>query len=115
MAAKVRELVRIFNERVRAAQPEGYILQGSVVCRYLLRQSGKAQRRYGPYYLWTRKVAGKTVTVALSKEQAAVIREAVARNHALECKLADIRALSEKLIRAITPSVARRNRQSAKA
>ena len=32
----------------------------------------------GPCYQWTRKVRGKTVSVALSKEQYAALREAIA-------------------------------------
>jgi len=30
--------------------------------------------RHGPYYIWTRKVAGKTVTRMLSEEQAKLLR-----------------------------------------
>lgn len=30
--------------------------------------------RHGPYYIWTRKVAGKTVTRTLSEEQAKLLR-----------------------------------------
>jgi len=110
MSTKLSRLVRLFNERVRDARPEGYILHGSVVRRHLVRRFGNRQRRYGPYYLWTRKIDGKTVTLALSKEQAAVIAEAVARNRTLDRRLADIRTLSEMIIRAITPSVPTRRR-----
>ena len=115
MAKEIRRLMQLFNERMRNVRPEGYILQGSVVRRHLMRLSGTRQRRYGPYYLWTRKVDGKTVTVALSREQAAVITEAVARNRALDRQLADIRKLSERIIRAITPCVQTRNRRTGSA
>lgn len=111
MPKESHRLVRLFNERVRDARPEGYILQGSVVRRHLLRSSGTKQKRYGPYFLWTRKVDGKTVTAALSHEQAAIIGEAIARNRSLDRKLADIRTLSERIIRAITPSVPTRHRR----
>ena len=111
MSTEISRLVRLFNERVRDACPEGYILHGSVVRRHLVRRLGNRQRRYGPYYLWTRKVDGKTVTLALSKEQAAVIAEAVARNRTLDRRLSDLRALSETIIRAITPSLPTRKRR----
>ena len=111
MSLKTGRLVRQFNESVRTARPEGYILQGSVVRRHLTRTDRVGKKRYGPYYLWTRKVAGKTVTLALSKEQAALIGEAIDRNRILDTQLASIRALSEKIIRAITPGVPMRNRR----
>lgn len=48
----------------------GYISQGSVVDRSQLRPP-----RSG--YQWTRKVAGKTITVALSREQYLALRRAI--------------------------------------
>jgi hypothetical protein len=53
------------------------VLRGTIGKRFM--PCGKAACRckadppllHGPYYLWTRKVAGKTVTVRLTAEQAA--------------------------------------------
>ena len=47
----------------------GYISQGTVFQR--------APTQQGSRYVWTRKVAAKTVTVALSKEQHEWLRRAV--------------------------------------
>lgn len=54
----------------------GLVLRGSIGARMLpcgnpkCRCKGDPPRLHGPYYLWTRKVAAKTVTVRLTKEQA---------------------------------------------
>jgi len=55
----------------------GLVLRGSIVRRLTrcanptCRCKANPPTLHGPYYQWTRKVAGKTVTVRLSAEQAA--------------------------------------------
>jgi hypothetical protein len=110
--AQLNQLIRSFNRQADEAQPEGYILQGSVVQRNLQRRVGDALKTYGPYYLWTRKINNKTVTQALTADQAQIIREAIRRNRQLEHRLDRLRVLSEQIIRAVSPCVARRNRAS---
>jgi len=54
----------------------GLVLRGSIGARMMpcgnptCRCKGDPPRLHGPYYLWTRKVAAKTVTVRLTAEQA---------------------------------------------
>ncbi len=110
MPTEIGQLVRRFTENVQEARPQGYLLQGSVVRRHLVRPSSAGDKRYGPYYLWTRKMAGKTVTMALAKPQAAIIREAIARQRQLDRRLAALRSLSEQIILAVTDGVSVRNR-----
>lgn len=107
---QLNKLILAFNRQVEEVHPEGYILQGSVVRRKLQRRVGLALKTYGPYYLWTRKVNAKTVTVALSEEQARIIRQAIARNRQLEQQLQRLRSLSEQIIIAVSPCVTRRKR-----
>ena len=107
---QLNQLIRSFNRQVSNVQPEGYILQGSVVRRNLQRWVGDELKTYGPYYLWTRKINNKTVTQALTAEQARIIREAIQRNRKLEQRLARLRSLSEQIIQAVSPSVVKRNR-----
>ena len=38
---------------------------------------------HGPYYQWTRKVGGKTVTINLDKETAMIVREWIQNNRKL--------------------------------
>ena len=108
--AQLNHLIRSFNQQAGEVQPEGYILQGSVVRRNLQRRAGGVIKTYGPYYLWTRKINNKTVTQALTAEHAHIIREAIRRNRQLEKRLNRLRTLSEQIIRAVSPFVARRNR-----
>jgi uncharacterized protein DUF6788 len=108
--AELNQLIRSFNRQAGEAQPEGYILQGSVVRRNLQRRAGSVTKTYGPYYLWTRKQKNKTVTQALTAEQAQIIQEAIRRNRQLEQRLDRLRTLSEQIIRAVSPCVPRRNR-----
>jgi hypothetical protein len=107
---QLNNLIRAFNRLVDEVRPEGYILQGTVLRRKLQRRVGTALKTYGPYYLWTRKINGKTVTVALTKEQADVIRQAIRLNRKLERSLDGLRLLSEQIIIAISPCVAKRKR-----
>lgn len=104
------QVIRRFNEQVTNIQPDGYILQGTVVKRYLKRRVTGVLRKYGPYYLWTRKIENKTKTQALTKEQAKIVQQAIDRNRRLESDLARLRYLSEQIIWDITPCVATRKR-----
>jgi hypothetical protein len=59
----------------------GPVLRGTIAARRM--RCGKSTCRchsdpknlHGPYYLWTRKVAAKTVTVRLNAEKAARLRQ----------------------------------------
>lgn len=107
---KLNTLIRRFNHCVEEVVPEGYILQGSVMRRHLQRTGSRGPKAYGPYFLWTRKVDNKTVTLALTYEQAQIIEQAVRANRQMEQRLAKLRALSQQIIFAITPCVTKRKR-----
>lgn len=85
----------------------GYISQGSVQDR-THRQGG------GAGYQWTRKVAGKTVTVALTAEQFARLKEAVENYRILRRQLQQMEHLSRQMIFQVAPHDARRKRLSRK-
>ena len=59
----------------------GYIRWGSLVKRFMAcgKQGcccqNKPPRLHGPYYQWTRKVKGKTVTVRLTAKEAEIFQE----------------------------------------
>jgi uncharacterized protein DUF6788 len=61
-------------------------------------------------FRWTRKVNKKTVTVALSKEQASLITEAITHHRKLETILKEMRLLSEKALLGSTPGVQKKAR-----
>jgi len=85
----------------------GYISQGSVQDR-TVRKGG------GAGYQWTRKVARKTVTVALTPEQFARMKEAVANYRQLRRQLKQMETLSRQIIFELAPHPGRRKRLSHK-
>lgn len=62
----------------------------------------------GPYYQWTFKDAGKTVTVNLSAAQAKAFQEAIDANRKAEAILSEMRALTRQYLEAAIPGVKRR-------
>jgi DNA-binding response OmpR family regulator len=85
----------------------GYISQGSVQQR-----SVAASGRSG--YQWTRKVAQKTVSVALSPEQFAAMKEAVANERELWKTIQEMERVSRRIIFASVSDTRRRKRLSKK-
>lgn len=69
----------------------GPISQGSV-------QDRTARQGGGAGYQWTRKVAGKTVTVSLTPEQFAKMKEAVGNYRQLRSQLRIMENLSRRMI-----------------
>jgi hypothetical protein len=61
-------------------------------------------------WCWTRKVKAKTVTVALSAQQAKLFKQAVAQHQKLEELLAKMRALSQTFLLQSVPGPLRRRR-----
>ena len=85
----------------------GYISQGSVQDR-----TGRKGRGVG--YQWTRKVAQKTVTVALTSEQFQLLRQAVENYRHLRRNLKEMEKLSRKIIFEKAPHPRRHKRLSPK-
>lgn len=78
----------------------GFISQGSVVLRYTscgkpsCRCQGDPPQRHGPYYQWSRAVAGKTVTRRLSEGEAELYRGWIANRRRLEQTIAQMEQIS---------------------
>jgi hypothetical protein len=85
----------------------GYISQGSVQQR-----SVAASGRSG--YQWTRKVAQKTVSVALSQEQFEAMQEAVTNERKLWKTVQEMERISRRIIFASVSDTRRRKRLSKK-
>jgi hypothetical protein len=79
---------------------------------------GTAQNRGpgagGPCYQWTRKVRGKTVSVALSKEQYEGLAAAIANWRTVQSTLKAMQRLSRSVLFATLPGTRRRKRLSKK-
>lgn len=79
----------------------GYISQGSVLDRSTLKSP-----RSG--YQWTRKVARKTITVALSAEQFLSLRQAIENRRILQKTIAKMEKLSRQILFETLPDTHRR-------
>ncbi len=83
----------------------GFIAQGSVTDRW--KKCGKPACRcqrdpdewHGPYYQWSWKTGGRTSSVSLSPEQAALSRQWVENNRKLEGIIKRLRTLSLRAAR----------------
>ena len=64
----------------------------------------------GPCYQWTRKVKAKTVSVALSQEQYAQLKQAIENWHQAQKILRRMQALSREVIFRTLPNPPRRKR-----
>ena len=78
----------------------GYFRRGSLLKRYMT--CGKPAcackssppRLHGPYYQWTRKTGGKTVTVYFTREQADLLAGWIAAGRQLDRIIAQMQRLS---------------------
>jgi hypothetical protein len=100
-AARLESLQREYQRLCGSLAAIGYISQGSVVDRSKLRRP-----RSG--YQWTRKVARKTVTVALSPEQFQGVRKAVENRRRLAKTLTKMENLSRRILFNSLPDTRRR-------
>lgn len=64
----------------------------------------------GPCYQWTRKVKGKTVSVALSKEQYEWLAAAIANWRRVQATLKAMQRLSREVLFTTVPDTQRRKR-----
>lgn len=85
----------------------GWVALGSLLER---NQPGQG----GPRYQWSRRVAGKTITVALSAEQFSWLRKAVSNQRQLEKNLSQMQQLSVQYMWENLPGTSRRKRLSKK-
>jgi len=64
----------------------------------------------GPCYQWTRKVRGKTLSVALSREQYEWLREAIANWREVQQTLKEMQRVSREVLFQTVPHPPRRKR-----
>ena len=95
------EAVESEYERLRAGLVKvGWISQGYV--------QDRGPGAGGPCYQWTRKVKGKTVSVALSKEQYEALKEAIENWREVESTLDRMQKLTRQRIFGTLPDTRRR-------
>jgi hypothetical protein len=107
LAGKRRRYLRLARRLART----GLVLQGTIT---ELRPPRPGPRRagepatYGPYYQWTWKEGGKTVTRRLTSEQARLFQKAITNQRRLEETLREMRRLSREMLDASTQGVRQR-------
>jgi len=102
--ANPERLRRRFRRLAEELGKVGWILHGTVRPR-LLRTNAKT---LGPYYQWTFKEVGKTVTVNLSRAQLKPWQRAIREQRKLERLLDTMRQLSRDFLEATIPGVKKR-------
>ena len=103
--------------RLRRSLAEiGFVCKGSMVRRHMpcgrpgCRCAQGPEHRHGPYYQWTRKVKGKTVTVRLTPEEAQTMRSYVRNDRQLRRIVAQMRTISLGVVQAQVKAVSRRRK-----
>ena len=91
----------------------GLIVQGTITERMIERKRRRGGRiklnaEYGPYYQWTFKRKGKTVTVNLSGRQEKTFRKAIDENRNVENIISEMRELSLEILNLKTKGVKKR-------
>src|ERR1035437_528501 len=111
--AKEMKLHERLESLKRSLLEVGPLAQGSILKRTIRREDPRRPgetKDYGPYYQWTRKIAGRTAIQNLTQAQAREFARAIRENRRLERTVAEIRTISLKLLEWTTPAVAKRKR-----
>ena len=100
--AVLAELEARYAALTRSLGQIGFIAQGSLTQRFThcnkpgCRCGGVPPRLHGPYWQWTAKVAGQTVTRRLSNAEAARHREWIANDRRLRRTVDQMREVAEQ-------------------
>ena len=102
-AAEAKKLRRQYEKLQQQVAGLPWIVQGSVTEKPPLSPTARST------YQWTRKVRAKTVSVALSPEQATAFREAIDANRRLEDTLRQMREMSQTVLLNSLPKARKRS------
>ena len=101
------ELEKQYDRLRKSLAQTGYISQGSVLARSVA-TSGRSG------YQWTRKVAQKTVSVALSEPQFAAMKQAIQNERKLWKTIQRMEKISRQILFASVPDTRRHKRLAKK-
>jgi len=85
----------------------GFVLTGSIVKRYMPCGSANCscrtdpKKRHGPYYEWTRKIRGKTVSIRLTEKQAVLLQEWIENKRRFYTIVSDIERITLEAVELI--------------
>jgi len=92
----------------------GPLRRGTVLRRFVscgnpgCRCHANPPQLHGPYYEWSRKVKGKTVTVRVTKEQARLLKQWIANARRLDEIIAEMQRVSERITEPLFQEAAKR-------
>lgn len=96
-SARGQKLERRFHSLQKQLAGLGWLTHGSVT------------PNHPGNWRWTTKVKAKTVTLALSEEQADLFREAIANHRKLESILHEMRAISQEVLLKSAPGTRKKS------
>jgi hypothetical protein len=108
---KIDQLKRRHKDLKRSLLALEPTIQGSILRRVIQRpdpEHPERMKNYGPYYQWTRKLDARTVIQNLTASQAKAFERAIRENRRLEKTVAEIRAISLKILELTTKGVQKR-------
>ena len=100
MATRDADRFRILKESLASLGPvrRGTVLRRFIRCgRSACLCQADPPKLHGPYYEWTRKVSGKTVSVRLTQEQARLMKQWIANARRLDRLVADMERASLRM------------------
>jgi hypothetical protein len=109
------DLQQNYQALQRALSQVGYFRRGTLLKRFMpcgkpgCACQGSPPRLHGPYYQWTRKVDGKTVTVRLTPEQADLLAGWIATGREMDRIISEMERLSllatDRFLKELPPPV----------
>ena len=99
---RLADYERRYRELARQLADIGLIASGSITQRYTrcaspgCRCNADPPQRHGPYWQWTAKVNGKTLTRRVTQPQAALYKEWIANDRKLRAIIAKMREIAAK-------------------
>lgn len=100
MASRLETIERRYQALAAELTEVGFISPGSLVARETscgkpgCRCQADPPRRHGPYYQWSRAVAGRTVSRRLNEAEAELYRQWIANRRQLERIVTEMETLS---------------------
>jgi cyclopropane fatty-acyl-phospholipid synthase-like methyltransferase len=104
MKSEIKQLEAEYARLKKRLSQAGWISEGYV--------QDRGPGAGGPCYQWTRKVRGKTISVALSREQYEWFKEAIANWRQVQETLKQMQRLSRQILFSTAPHPRRRKRLS---
>lgn len=103
----LEQLEQRHRDLLRQIETVGLVLRGSIG-RYRTRCGGSGcgcasdpEARHGPYFIWTRKVGGKTVTVMLPDDMAPRLQAWIANTRKFDSLVKELQKLGLRAAQAV--------------